>query len=405
MSQRNGGNAATWKNIPLLNDGQEVMRSPDPAQVKISGISFCALSSGRLIVAASFSGPGVRKLHGAKGRLYGLNHWLQTRLLVSCDKGENWTGKHDLPFTAPCLFRDGNSIYITGHKGNLQIARSADGGESWSNAADLTQYNDEGALFVQTPAAVSAYDQFIYMCFMRSDSPKHRPAVSGSYVPEILRAPHGADLLSASSWTRARGEACRDLFNQEAFDHFRLPAYEKRKSTTAPAWGNPLLFPLPAAAGTAPENTLLLLAQSGAENINCAVAATVRFTAGDQLTLKPLVTPAGNPCALWPCPGGNNRFELFYDEPSARYWLIAFTSGSPDKQRGLNLWSSTNLTEWTQAALLTVTPLNDFRINFVRSAIRGNDLLLLAHENGTAGNEQATTRLMLYTLPAFRDLL
>lgn len=399
MAQRSGGEPKSWKYIPLAESGHEILSCSSDDQVKISGISLHALAGGRLLAAAAYSGPGVRKLHGAKGRQYRLNHWLQSRILVSCDKGGQWKEKQDLPFTAPCLFRDGNSLYVAGHKGNLQIARSADGGETWSGTSDLSSYDDNGGLFVQSPAGVLRTGRFIYLCFMRAEDPRQKAAASPAYIPEILRAPCGADLLSAASWTRCRGIPAGDFFQNALYQEFTTLAQAVNPRAPQPAaWGHPFLCKMDEAEDG--HETLLLLAQSGGGNH--ATAATVLSTAGN-MEIKPLTNAAGQITAAWPCPGGSRAFDLFHDEQTSLYWLTGFTPETKATQK-LLLWKSHDLINWEQAAWLLNSPADNFRCNMIRCTVRGNDLLLLALQSGCTPETKVRTRLMLHTLPAFREL-
>lgn len=399
MAQRTGGDAKNWKYIPLAESGHEILSCKPEDQVKISAIALHALASGRLLAAAAYSGPGVRKMQGAKGRQYRLNHWLQSHILVSCDKGEKWQKKQDMPFTAPCLFRDGNSLYVAGHKGNLQIARSADGGETWSGTADLSSYDDNGGLFVQSPAGVLKTGRFIYLCFMRAEDPRQKTAASPAYIPEILRAPCGADLLSSSSWTRCRGTTAGDLF-KDALQHeiSTLTQVLNPRTPQSIAWGHPFLCKMDETEDG--HETLLLLAQSGGGNN--ATAAAVLSTAG-KMEITPIVNAAGQINAGWPCPGGNRPFDLFHDEQSNHYWLCAFTPDVKTTQK-LLLWKSHDLINWEQAAWLFNSPADSFRCNTIRCATRGNDLLLLILQSGCSPETKGRTRIMLHTLPAFREL-
>lgn len=60
-------------------------------------------------------------------------------ILTSDDHGRRWTQRGATRLTHARLFVAGNSLYHLGHPGDLQIARSDDRGETWSEPVALPQ--------------------------------------------------------------------------------------------------------------------------------------------------------------------------------------------------------------------------------------------------------------------------
>ena len=112
---------------PLANDFVAVGESPDPLKMPLYTPSILALPGGRLVAAYERGGTGREK-----NAAYAF-------ILTSDDHGRTWTRRGEHRMTHARVVAAGKSLYYLGHRGDLQIARSDDRGETWSTQVALTK--------------------------------------------------------------------------------------------------------------------------------------------------------------------------------------------------------------------------------------------------------------------------
>ena len=105
---------------PVANDFVAVGESPDPKNMALYTPSILALPGGRLVAAYERGGTGRQ------------NNAAYAFILTSDDHGRTWTQRGALKMTHARLFAAGKSLYYLGQRGDLQVARSDDRGETWS---------------------------------------------------------------------------------------------------------------------------------------------------------------------------------------------------------------------------------------------------------------------------------
>lgn len=420
----------SWKVVPLGGEAHNVFVSPDASSVRLGHPSVTALQSGRLVLVLDLSGPGVKAVPGPKGRDRASGRLVQGVVLASGDGGMTWKEKTRFGFGHALTFREGATLYALGHKGNIQIMRSADGGELWSRPADIT--DEAGAGYTLGPANVLLTEQHVFAVFMRNTDPSVKGNPASVLAPVVLRAPRGVTLSNPRVWTVTdSGTSFRDLVRYEDLDHFGVPHYavpnpKRGEPVGKGLWANRIgwqethLLQIldPGHPWHDPQGeTLHLLARTHSHRGDLAALATLTPDETSGLRVGLQNTPAGTSWAFSPLPGGSLRFSLLEDPVSRHYWLLSHqmrdTIARPDgpgrrrrvmpfEERGpLQLSFSRNLVDWCFAGCVDLkTSSRDPCM-----AIAGNDLVIAAHTRRRQDDGTLEDAVTCRTVPAFRDLL
>ena len=114
----------------LAGEYQVLAQSPDPDNVYTGSPCLAQLPSGRLIASYEWfrARPLVEKIPD------------QLEILVSDDGGRAWRKTAVLDIIWPSLFAVGEELYCIGNRRlsrEIVIARSVDGGQSWSKSSQL----------------------------------------------------------------------------------------------------------------------------------------------------------------------------------------------------------------------------------------------------------------------------
>ena len=433
---RKGTDPSDWKVVPLAAEHTVVHESPDPQSVYLENPSIVALPGGRIVAAFDQSGVGVRKLSGAKGRREHSKHWLQGRIYASADKGATWSFKQVFPFCSACLFRDGQRLYLLGHKGNLQIMRSDDGGETWGKPVDLTSKDGTGSCFVEGPVNALLHDGYVYLVAMKYAGPGEKMSNPALRAACILRGRLGLNLASKKSWTMAEsGKPFNELVPQEGLGGFGIPFFTppssgRRKDVGGGRWvGNVGWSGAQCVAIPDPQHYLsdadglpiYVVASAEAHRSNMAVLARV-VDAEKDVSVELVKTPAGTDMAFLPMPGGNMRFSVLYDDETGLYWLLSnqVTDSMTDAhklgrgRRGLpcEQWTrlalhfSRNMIDWCFAGYVAGSEAEKESRRSAVMAVRGKDLCIVC----CAGDERCkdshhANLIAFHSVTDFRELV
>jgi len=161
-------------------------------KVAVGAPSLLVLPNGRLLAGFDLTGPDAKGLPGQRGHDKVRNRWVQTKVFSSVDGGETWTGVASLGVRCGRMFRDGGDVWLLGElNGALWLARSPDGGGSWSTPAALgAEEGYTGA--VTRPLQVGGT---WFMAAWRG----------GEWV--LWKAPAGTNLSGKKAWQRREGTA------------------------------------------------------------------------------------------------------------------------------------------------------------------------------------------------------
>ena len=374
-----------------------VFSVPDDKRISLGAPSLIALPNGKLLAAFDQTGPDVKGLTGKKGHDAKRNRWMQGRAMSSGDGGATWQLAATYPFRRASLFRDGGDVYLFGEaSGGLCLMRSPDGGSSWSAPLELTGDLD---LWL-APTAIAADGDFWYMpCLMPS---------GGGMGLTIWRAPRGASLMNRKAWTQGPVSPPLAQLIPAAGAGCGVPL-----GGTLPAWRDPLLAKIsdPRHPWHAP-NALHVL---GATACGREHWSTLMRLSTENLTPAPQTTPDGQPWVWLPLPGGQEKVDLFFDEPSRMHWLVG-SRGAPglplgrdaareDGLRRIGLWASDNLVDWQFIAPVIAGGESPAGIRCDPSAaVCGNDLAVVCRAGGPrTRNARETSRLLCTRVANFRS--
>ena len=421
---------------PLAQDYVVLLESPSPANVFCYSPSLARCPNGRLVAAATISGPSKGYWDVAIGA---------AKVFVSDDHGKTWVHKHDLPRRVggakiqseprPRLFVAGQALYAHFVLGDMWIVRSDDWGETWTDPVKLTEKGG----WHQTPCQVHYANGCVYLALERRVTKNVHGWPVGEFAEVLMRGPVDADLTRPENWTFASELSFRDLIaNVETdpeIDFFGLPFFPVPYpfgSDPAPGrrcypmgWleGNVVQIANPDHYWYDPKGKtfhIWMRAHTG----NTGYAAVVKVVENDDGSMTTMLetVPSGKKCLFVPCPGGQMKFEVTYDEKTERYWLLSTQATDSmtrakrlpadrfqlpnNERRRLQLHFSKNMIDWCFAGLVAVGPTERSSRNYASMLIDGDDLHFLSR----SGDERAMSAhdadvITFHTIKNFRKLV
>lgn len=423
---------------PLAQEYVTVFESPDPQRVFAYSPGITRLESGRLVATIDVGGPGVADLPGVKWKR-GANGWSwQGRVYTSDDAGRTWAQRTEFPFMHARPFVAGRSLYVLGHAGDLTIIRSGDGGETWSAPARLS----EGQLWHQAPCNVHHANGCVYLVMERRITSDIKSWYVGELAPVLMRGRIDDDLTRQENWTLASELSFRDALPEAetdpAIELFGVPFFSApypRGSTPAPGrncaplgWleANVVQFTDPDHVWHDPSGKtfhLWMRAHTGGTNYACIAKVVEQSDApgtGPMETMLETV-PSGKTMLYAPCPGGQMKFHVLYDELTKLYWLLSTQATDsmirPDRmpadrynlpnneRRRLQLHFSKNMIDWCFAGLVAVGPVEHASRHYASLAIDGDDLVVLSRSGDQRAKSPHDGNLITFhRVQNFREL-
>ncbi len=396
---------------PLAQRHVTVYESPDPQRLFAYSPGIARLENGRLVATLDLGGPGAEELSGPKWQR-GESGWSwQGRAFTSDDGGQTWTHRTDYPFMHARPFSAGNSLYVLGQAADLMIIRSDDHGETWSEPAKLT----DGQFWHQAPCNVICAHDRVYLTMERRVTHDITTWYIGEIAPVLMRGDLSADLTLRENWTFASELSFRDLIDNAetdpVIDHFGVPFFDSpypNGSDAGPGrnmapigWleSNVVQFTDPDHLWHDPDGKtfhLWMRAHTGGTGYAC-IAKVVEQ--GDKPGTGEMITqlqkvPSGKTMLFAPCPGGQMKFHIVYDDQTKLYWLLSTQATDsmlrPDRmpsdrynlpnneRRRLQLHFSKNMIDWFFAGLVAVGPVEKASRHYASMAIDGDDLVVLS---------------------------
>jgi hypothetical protein len=424
---------------PLAEAYATVCESPDPDRIYCYSPGLARLASGRLIATTDWGGPGVLELDGAKAEIPEAQRFWQGRVYTSDDQGQHWTLRATYPFMHARPFVAGDRLYILGHAGDLTIIRSDDEGESWSAPAQLT----EGQVWHQAPCNVHITNGCVYLVMERRVRHDIHTWYVGELAPVMMRGPLNEDLTQREAWTFASElsfhDVVEDVETDPALDNFGVPFWScpyPQGTFVAPGrncapvgWleTNVVQFVDPDHLWTDPKGRtfhLWMRAHTGGTGYAC-IAKVVE--AGPEpgtgaLTTGLQMAPSGKTLLYLPCPGGQMKFHVLYDEITTHYWLLSTQATDsmtrperlppnrfnlPNNQRRrLQLHFSTNMVDWCFAGLVAGGPVEHASRHYAAMIINGDDLHILSRSGDARAHSAHDGNLITFhDVRDFRQLL
>jgi len=407
----------------------KIYESPDPKQVYCYSPGIARCPTGRLIATMDQGGPGVGKLPGVKRKR---GRWLwRGKVFTSDDHGKTWVHRVDFPFMHARPFVAGNSVYVLGHMGDLSVIRSDDAGETWTEAKSLTT----GQSWHQAPCTVHYANGCVYLVMERRPTKVIRTWPVGELAPVLMRGKIGTDLTKRENWTFASELVFRDIVKSDDLDWFGVPFYKvdpvkgrsiaPRRSCAPMGWleTNVVQIVDPDHTWYDPKGKtfhLWMRAHTGGTGL-AAIAKVVENDDGSMKTMVETV-PSGKRVLWVPCPGGQMKFHILYDEPTKLYWLLSSQATDsmtraeklpanrynlPNNERHrLQLHFSKNCIDWCFACLVAVGGSAKQGRHYASMVIDGKDLHVLSR----SGDEKAKSAhdgnfISFHTVKGFRGLV
>jgi len=414
-----------WRVEPLAQDYKVLARSPDPANIYCytPGLAICP--SGRIVATMEFGGKGAKNLpEPEKGSGRG-------RLFTSDDHGETWVYRTNFPIAHARPFVAGERVYVLGHAGNLRIIASDDWGETWSEPVDLT----EGQSWHQSACNVHYANDCVYLVMERRTKGNVKAWGVSELAPVLMRGKMDTDLTQRKNWTFASELTFCDAVKDTGLDGFGLPFYPAfyphsflpalHRGCAPMGWleTNVVRFTDPDHIWCDPEGkTLHLWMRAHTGTTNLAAIAKVTENEDGTMTTSLETAPSGKEMVFVPCPGGQMRFHILYDEETQLYWLLSSQSTDsmcrperlpadrynlPNNERHrLQLHFSKNCVDWCFAGLVAVGGSAKQGRHYASMIIDGDDLHILSRSGDSAAKSAHDGNMTTFhTVKDFRRLV
>jgi len=408
----------------LANEHHVLYESVDPDRLYAYTPGICRLRSGRLVATMDQGGPGVADLEGPKGLLGdGRNPW-QGIVWTSDDHGATWVERTRFPFMHARPFVAGDRVYVLGHNSDLTIIASDDGGVTWSGPVELT--SDQ--FWHQSAWNVIYANDAVYLVMERRTRFDHPGWYVSELAPVLMKGPLSADLTEAASWTFASELPFYEV--EATLGNVPVPFFnpgtvsEGRKMNPI-GWleSNVVQFLDPDHVWHDPSGRrfhLWMRAHTGGTGLAC-VAKVVEDENG-QMTTMLEQTPAGQPFLYVPCPGGQMRFHILYDEPTQLFWLLGSIATDsackpeqmlenrynlPNNERHVQgLHYSRNCIDWIPAGIVAKGNTAGESRHYASMVTDGDDLHILSRSGDhRAKNAHDGNLITFHTVRDFRSLV
>ena len=422
--------AAGVEAIPISGSESIVYRSPYPPKVYAYSPGLTRLDTGRLIATMDQGIRDKSKVPDLRidetGRTWG------GKIYTSDDRGASWTHRSNMPMCHARPFQAGKALYVLGHGGDLGVMRSLDQGDTWEGPFWLTK----GERWHQAPCSVWFTRGRIYLVMERNTDTSFKGWPVAVLAPVVLSAKVTDDLTQRASWTFSNELTYQDAVAQAGEPYllgipFFTPGNTDPKSKgdkrymAPPGWleTNILQFQDPDHVWYDPTGRtfhLWMRSHCGLSNVAC-IAKAVEDEDG-AITVSVEKAPSGAPILFMPCPGGQMKFHILYDEKTKLFWLLSSqTTDSmtkPDRlpdnrynlpnneRHRLVLHFSKNAVDWCFAARVADSGNPGQGRHYASMVIDGDDLHVLSRSGDAEAKCSHNGNLITFhTVKNFRDLV
>ncbi len=378
-----------WRR-PLTDEFVVIDTVPEP-DVITDAPSLVRLPDGRLLCACPRLVSGADSPRVTRQRL-GPD---TLSVYASADEGSSWKELGRLPFLAGRLFLRDGSVYYLGvgpERSGIWISRSDDGGEGWTEPAQLFE-----GLFYAAASGMAEKDGRLYWAFgaANSDGQFNR---KGSRLL-VVAGDLSADLTSPAAWRRSG-----DLVYPGTPAELVRPGRTRDRDH----WLEPNVV------DTA--DGLRVIARLRLDGYTTpGMAAVCDLTDdGERLDLRF--------AQFYPTPGAQNHFHIIHDEPTRLYWMVSnlptrtqdpgcevvkqpgFRGTPGNERRFLMLSYGVDALNWFPAGCVARWPSPAQAFNYTSPLIDGNDLLIASRTSRNGRDQHDNDLITFHRLPDFRSL-
>lgn len=365
-----------------------IVRSPSPKDIFTFTPAIAEGFDGRLVAVVDFGGPGTAKLDGPRSSAGDYESGNQIRVLLSDNGGRSWRETPArIPMMHEIIFKAGKSLYMIGHSDRLEIIRSDDNGETWSDPAMLREGH-----WHQSCCAVDISDGCVTLVYEKQDWVHSWPGVA----PVLMKASLDSDLTRPESWRFS-----------EPFDPDRVVGEEIGQAGCGILESNVVRVHNPSSPFYDPSgrSVAILMRANAAYGDMGAVLKGVDREDGT-LAIEQYPGPFGDRFFL-PIPGGNLKFHILYDAESGLYWLLhSQIDGRMHPRRRLAISFSPDLVNWTFAGLVAVGPSDNAGRQYATMCVHGRDLLIVSRSGDlSSSNAHDANIITFHKVRNFRRLV
>jgi len=413
----------------LADDYVKVYESEHPSVIGCYSPGIARLDSGRLVVTIEIGGKKIYPIEGPK--IESDLGQSQGKVFTSDDKGKTWQHRGDYAMQHSRTFVAGSSLYILGHTGDLGIIKSDDDGDTWTDPVKLT----DNEHWHQSPCNVHYANGNVYIVMEKKVYDDINGWNVNGLAPILMRANVNDDLTKRESWVFASELAFRDLIDPKDLDYFGVPFYETPRRTFIEVSKGRPCHPI----GWLETNIvqfvdpdhiwydetghtfhLWMRAHTGRTGFACIVK--VIETNYNTMVTIPEKVPSGKKIVYVPCPGGQMKFHILYDEITKLYWLLSTQATDsmtkperlpaerynlPDNERNrMQLHFSKNCIDWCFAGMVAIGKETKQSRHYASMVIDGEDLQIVSR----SGDEHARdphngNMITFHTIKDFRKLV
>ena len=417
---------------PLANDFVTVCESPDASAIYCNSPGIARTPTGRLVATLDLGGPGTARLPetralAARESIAELD--MLGRIYTSDDHGRTWTHRRDFPCMHARPFCAGGRVYVLAHRRDLMVMRSDDDGATWSAPHTLTR--DE--YWHQAPCNVHYAHGCVYLVMERLARDALASHAS-AFAPVLMRAAATDDLTDPNAWTYASELVFQEAIALDELDWFGVPFFHTQMDGMAATPERPLTplgwletnvvqFVDPGHQWHDPSGrTFHLYMRAYTGGTGYAAVAKVTEHADGSMATALQRTPSGRRVAFLPCPGGQMKFHIVYDEPSSLYWLLSSHATDsmtrperlaadrfdlPNNERHrLQLHFSRNCVDWSFAGMVAVGASAVQSRHYASMVVDGDDLHVLSRSGDARARSAHDVNLITFhTVADFRSLV
>ncbi len=359
--------SSTNRSALIANEGNTVLEG--------QGADICVLDSGRILVFGNTD----------KADTTGV-------VAYSDDKGKTWNTTAIGSINGGRIFQVNSKIYIIGvdsSNADLVICVSEDEGKTWSDKSVLDTRNWSAS---QSDIIVKNESIYLTMEVQSQDAIKRGYTGNASLSPILLKGDIHSDLTKAESWKFSSELAYVDIMKSgtaEVVDYVDVPNnYGDNKSI---GWSSSNVFQIydeRLAWYDESANTFYIYMHGNEGTQGYALLLKVTEDRGRLTPSLVDTVKSGKKLLFVPMPGGNQEFNIIYDENSGLYWQV---SNYLNEEERVALYFSRNAYDWSFAGIVAKTTNGDY--DSPTMAVDGDDLLVV------------TNGISLYRVEDFRTLV